>query len=47
MVEGMEYLHNQGVAHMDIKLANFMLDARFNVKIIDFDLSYKKGDKVY
>jgi len=37
LIEGMEYLHSQGVAHLDLKLENLMLGADFQLKIIDFD----------
>ena len=36
MVDGMEYLHRQGVSHRDIKPENIMLDIDFNMKIADF-----------
>jgi len=44
LVEGVKYLHNNGIAHMDLKLGNFLLGSDFNLKIIDFDLSYKDGE---
>jgi len=37
LVEGLEYIHSQGVAHLDLKLENLMLGADYNLKIIDFD----------
>ena len=36
-IEGVEYLHSHGVAHLDLKLENLMLSADFTLKIIDFD----------
>lgn len=47
MINGIEYLHLKGIAHMDIKPSNLMLDSEFRLKIIDFDLSFIKGDRVY
>jgi serine/threonine protein kinase len=44
LVEGVKYLHNSGIAHMDLKLENFLLGKDLNLKIIDFDLSYKDGE---
>jgi serine/threonine protein kinase len=40
----LEYLHSEGIAHLDIKLDNLVLDENFQLKIIDFDRSYKKED---
>ncbi len=45
LVEGVEYLHNQGVAHMDLKLENLLVSENYGMKIADFDLSYMKGDR--
>jgi serine/threonine protein kinase len=45
LMEGLEYLHNQGVAHLDIKLENLLIGEDFKLKISDFDLSYKQNDK--
>jgi len=30
------YIHNLGVAHMDIKLENILIDDNYNIKLIDF-----------
>lgn len=34
LVEGVEYMHAQGVVHRDLKLENIMLDRDRNVVII-------------
>jgi serine/threonine protein kinase len=45
LIEGLNYLHSQGIAHLDLKLENLLLDENYKLKIVDFDLSYMKGDK--
>ncbi len=44
LIEGVEYLHSQGVYHLDLKPENLLLGENFVLKICDFDLSFKKGD---
>jgi len=44
LIEGVEYLHASGVAHLDLKPENLLLGADFNLKIADFDLSHVYGD---
>jgi serine/threonine protein kinase len=39
-----QYIHEQGYAHLDLKLTNIMLDSYFNIKIGDFG-SASKLDK--
>jgi len=46
LIEGLEYLHQSGVAHMDLKLENLLMGEDFNLKIADFDLSYLVNDKI-
>lgn len=38
-ISGILYIHNQGIIHRDIKLANLFLDDNFNIKIGDFNIS--------
>jgi serine/threonine protein kinase len=44
LIEGIDYLHKNGVAHMDIKLENLLIGNDFNLKIIDFDMSHYVDD---
>jgi serine/threonine protein kinase len=44
LIEGLEYLHSNGISHLDLKLENLLLGEDFNLKISDFDASYKNGD---
>jgi serine/threonine protein kinase len=42
MVEGFTFFHGHGVAHMDIKSANIVIDTSLEqLYIIDFDLAHK------
>ena len=45
LISGLEYLHNQHIAHLDLKLENIMLNDNFELKIIDFDLACHCKDK--
>lgn len=48
LIEGMEYLHSQGIAHLDLKFDNLVLGSDFKLKIIDFDQAQSiKGTKIY
>jgi mitogen-activated protein kinase kinase kinase len=40
-MEGISYLHENKVAHRDIKLDNILLDGHGNIKIGDFGVSKK------
>jgi len=46
LIEGIEYLHSQGAAHMDLKLENLLLGEDCKLKIADFDLAHLEGDRV-
>jgi len=37
-VEAVHYFHNKGVAHLDLKLENVLIDKNNRVKVIDFGL---------
>ena len=44
LIEGVEYLHINGVWHLDLKLENLLIGKDYQLKISDFDLSYLIGD---
>ena len=39
IINGVEYLHEQGIIHRDLKLENILLDDNNHIKITDFGLS--------
>lgn len=39
LIEALGWLHRLNVAHLDVKTENILIDANFNLKVIDFDLS--------
>lgn len=45
LIEGLEYLHSQGIAHLDLKLDNLLLSKDCTLKITDFEQSQTKGDE--
>jgi serine/threonine protein kinase len=44
LIDGLEFLHANGAAHLDIKLENLLLGEHYTLKITDFDLSYLNED---
>ncbi|CAN0560320.1 unnamed protein product, partial [Ectocarpus sp. 12 AP-2014] len=45
VLEGLKYLHDQGVLHRDIKGANILTTKRGLVKLADFGVAMKLSDK--
>lgn len=45
LVNAVEFLHNQGIAHLDLSISNIVLDSNYQLKIIDFDAAAKEGDQ--
>ena len=45
-INGLEYLHIQGIVHRDFKPENLLFDKDKRIKIVDFGLSntYKPGE---
>ncbi|CAI5468749.1 unnamed protein product [Closterium sp. Yama58-4] len=43
VAKGLEYLHDFGIVHHDIKPANILLDAKMQAKIADFGLVKLSG----
>jgi len=39
LISALKYCHSQGVAHMDVKLENLLLDENYNLKLADFGLA--------
>jgi len=46
LIEGLEYIHQNGVAHMDLKLDNLLVGNDYNLKIADFDMAHYKDDAI-
>ena len=51
VLNGLYYIHQSKIIHMDIKQQNILIDENFNIKITDFSVSYsyekyKEGDKI-
>jgi len=46
LIQGVEYMHNQGLAHLDLKLENLMAGSNYEMKIIDFDQAQSLTDKL-
>jgi len=39
LIQGLEYMHSQSIAHRDLKLENLLLGDDYQLKIADFDIS--------
>ena len=51
ILDGLLYIHQSKIIHMDIKQQNILIDEKLNVKITDFSVSfsyekYKENDKI-
>ena len=51
ILDGLLYIHQSKIIHMDIKQQNILIDENFNIKITDFSVSfsyekYKENDKI-
>ena len=47
IISSIEYLHDRNIVHRDLKLANFFLDEKLNIKLGDFGLAafLEEGEK--
>ena len=45
IIQGIKYIHEQNIAHRDIKLENLLIDLNNNVKICDFGIGRKIKNK--
>jgi serine/threonine protein kinase len=43
-LEGLTYLHNQGIIHRNIKPANIFIDDKNNIQIVDFEIAVVVGE---
>ena len=43
LLDVLEYVHGEGIAHRDLKLENMLIDNELNVKLLDFGLASQKN----
>jgi polo-like kinase 4 len=44
LIQGLAYLHSNGIIHRDLKLSNLLLNSKYQLKIADFGLAVKLQD---
>jgi serine/threonine protein kinase len=47
LLEAVEYIHSEGVSHLDIKLENIFLDGNYKLRLADFDLAHTETRRTY
>lgn len=45
LVKAIQYVHEQGICHRDLKLENIIIDKKFQIKILDFGFCEIDEDK--
>jgi len=45
LIEGLSYLHSNGIYHLDLKLQNLLIGENYQLKIIDLDGAITKDDQ--
>lgn len=47
LVDAVDYLHKNGVYHLDIKLQNIFVDEKFRLRLADFDLAHTQQNPTF